>query len=64
MPPAKRCAVECMVSEHCISHSKACQIVGFSRSAWYKPTVDWAANDAPVIAALNEMVSKRSRWGF
>jgi len=53
-----------MVSEHHISRSKACQIVGFSRSALYKPTVDWTAKDAPVIAALNEMVSKRSRWGF
>ena len=53
-----------MVSEHRLSRSKACQIVGFSRSALYKPTVDWAAKDAPVIAALNEIVSKRSRWGF
>ena len=53
-----------MASEHRLSCSKACQIVGFSRSALYKPTVDWAAKDAPVIAALNEMVSKRSRWGF
>ena len=52
------------MSEHHISRSRACQIVGFSRSALYKPTVDWAAKDAPVIAALNEMVSKRSRWGF
>jgi len=63
-PTAKRRAVECMVSEHRISRSKACQIVGFSRSALYKPIVDWAAKDVPVIAALNEMVSKRSRGGF
>jgi putative transposase len=53
-----------MVSEHRLSRSKAFQIVGFSRSALYKPRVDWAAKDAPVIAALNEMVSKRSLWGF
>ena len=52
------------MSEHRVSHSKACQIVGFSRSALYKPTVDWAAKDAPVIAALNGPVSKRSRWGI
>ena len=26
--------------------------------------VDWAAKDAAVIAALDEMVSTRSRWGF
>ena len=53
-----------MVPEHRLSLSKACQIVGFSRSALYKPRVNWAAKDAPVIAALNEMVGKRSRWGF
>jgi len=60
----KRGAAECMVSEPHISLSKACQIAGFSRSALYKPTVDWPAKGAPVIAALNEMVSKRIRWGF
>lgn len=53
-----------MVSEHRLSRSKACKIVGLSRSALYKPTVDWTAKDAPVIAVLNEIVSKRSRWGF
>jgi putative transposase len=26
--------------------------------------VDWAAKDALVIAVLNDIVSKRSRWGF
>ncbi len=52
------------MAEHPLSRSKACRIVGFSRSALYKPTVDWSAKDAPVIAALNEMVSQRSRWGF
>jgi putative transposase len=63
-PTAKRAAVECLVSEHQLSRSKACRIVGFSRSALYKPTVDWAAKDAPVIAVLNEIVAQRSRWGF
>lgn len=56
--------MECLVAEYRISRCKACRIVGFSRSALYKPTVDWSAKDAPVIAALNEMVSQRSRWGF
>ena len=52
------------MAEHQLLRSKACRIVSFSRSALYRPTVDWAAKDAPVIAALNEMVSKRSRWSF
>ncbi len=43
MPTAKRAAVEGMVAEHRISRSKVCRIVGFSRSALYKPKVDWAA---------------------
>jgi len=43
-----------MVQDHQISKAKACKIVGFSRSAFYKSTVDWAAKDAPVIDALNE----------
>jgi putative transposase len=63
-PTAKRAAVESMVSEHRLSRSKACKTVGLSRSALYKPTVDWAAKDALVIAVLNDIVSKRSRWGF
>lgn len=63
-PTAKRAVVQCLVSEHQLSRSEACQIVGISRSAFYKPTVDWAAKDAPVIAALNDIVSKRCRWGF
>lgn len=63
-PTAKRAAVESMVSEHRLSRSKACKTVGLSRSALYKPTVDWAAKDALVIAVLNDIVSKRCRWGF
>ena len=47
-----------------LSRAKACKIVGFSRSALYKPLVNWASKDAPVIDALNEVVAKRPRWGF
>lgn len=52
------------MAEHQLSRYKAFRIVGFSRSALYRPTEDWATKDAPVIETLNEMVSKRSRWGF
>ena len=38
--------------------------MGFSRSALYKPKTDWAAKDAPVIDALNEIIEQRPRWGF
>jgi len=61
---AKRGAVLCMVEEHMLARAKACKIVGFSRSALYKPLVNWASKDAPVIDALNAVVAKRPRWGF
>jgi putative transposase len=53
-----------MVVDHQLSQSKACKLVGLSRSALYKPKTDWAAKDAPVVDALNEVIAKRPRWGF
>jgi len=40
--------------------------VGLARSNWYRKTVDWAAKDAPVIDAINEVLGSRvrARWGF
>lgn len=63
-PIAKLAAVKCVLSESHISRSKACRIMCFSWSALYKLKVDWAAKDAPMIAELIDIVSKRSRWGF
>ncbi len=63
-PAAKHGAVDCLVSEHRLSRTKACKIVGLSRSAYDKPRVDWVQKDAPVIEALNGVVAKRARWGF
>ena len=53
-----------MVQDHLISKTKACKIVGFSRSSSYKSTVDWAAKDTPLIDALNKIIAKRARWVF
>lgn len=53
-----------MVSNHRLSIARACRIVRLSRSAYYKPTVDWARRDEVVVDALNEIVAKRTRWGF
>lgn len=53
-----------MVTEHGLSRVKACRTVKLSRSAFYKPTVDRLAKDAPVVDALNQVLVKRSRWGF
>lgn len=63
-PAAKRGAIAVLVGEHRLSRARACRIVGFSRSAYYQPTVAWAVRDAPVIDALNAIVAERTRWGF
>lgn len=63
-PAAKREAIAAMVNDHRLPIARACRIVRMSRSAYYKPTTDWAQRDAPVVDALNEIVAKRSRWGF
>ena len=34
------------------------------RATDYRPLVDWARRDAPVIAALTTLVAAKSRWGF
>ena len=44
--------------------SRACQAVGLSRSAWYRPLEDKLARDLEVIKALQELVEKHHRWGF
>jgi putative transposase len=34
------------------------------RATYYRPRVEWARRDAPVIAALTTLVAAQSRWGF
>lgn len=43
---------------------RACRAVGLSRATYYRPGIDWAQRDAPVIAALTTLVAAKSRWGF
>ena len=42
----------------------ACRVVGLGRATYYRPRIDWARRDAPVIAALTTLVATKSRWGF
>jgi len=53
-----------MASDHQLSLSKACELVGLSRSAFYKPKADCAAKGAPVVDVLNAIVAVRARWNF
>ena len=43
--------------------ARACAGVGLSRAAWYRPRIDWAHRDAPVVEALNQALAKNGRWG-
>ena len=43
---------------------RACAAVGLGRATYYRPLVDWARRDAPLIAALTTLVAAKSRWGF
>jgi putative transposase len=63
-PTAKRAVVQAMADEHQLSYARACQAVGLARSAFYKPTINKAEQDAPVIEAIDSVIAKRPRWGF
>ena len=43
---------------------RACQVVGLGRATYYRPLVDWAQRDAPVIVALTAVVAAHPCWGF
>ncbi len=54
----------CLVTGHGLPVQRACRAVGLGRATYYRPLVDWARRDAPVIAALTALVAAKSRWGF
>jgi putative transposase len=47
-----------------LSIQRACRAVNLSRAAYYRATKGLAADDEPVIEALNGIVGKHGRWGF
>jgi putative transposase len=61
---AKREAIAIFVTEHRLSISRACRIVGFSRTAHYTAPQDALERDGAVIAALQGIVAERPRAGF
>ena len=52
------------MKEHRVSIQQACRIVGLSRTAYYRVPRAAVARDGAVIGVLNEIVTKRPRWGF
>jgi len=63
-PAAKREVLAVLVQEHRISVRRACQAVRLSRAAYYRPPRSRLGRDGDVIAALNAVVARHSRWGF
>lgn len=43
---------------------RACQAVGLGRATYYRPVVNWAQRDAPVIEALSTLGATTPRGGF
>lgn len=50
--------------EHDLPVQRACRAVGLWRATYYRPVVEWAQRDTPVIAALTAVVTTHPRWGF
>ncbi len=42
----------------------SCDVVGLSRTAWYRERSDRLERDREVIEALQEIVEEHNRWGF
>ena len=53
-----------LVTIHGLSVQRACRAVEVGRATYYRPRLDWAQRDAPVIAALTAVVAAHPRWGF
>ena len=50
-----------MITDHRLSKAKACRIVGLSRTALYRPRVDWFAREKEAIDPINGVIAKRPR---
>ena len=53
-----------MVTQGGLPVQRACQAVGLSRAMYYRPLMNWARRDAPVIEALTLLAATKPRWGF
>ena len=63
-PLQRRAAVNFLLDEHCLSIRKACSSIGLSRSAWYRPLVDWIERDGAVAEALSALADSKPGLGF
>jgi len=52
------------VKDHGLSIVRACRLLRLSRTAWYRRPGSRMERDRDVIEVLNEIVSRKPRWGF
>jgi putative transposase len=52
------------VKDHGLSIVRACKLLRLSRTAWYRRPGSRMERDQDVIEVLNEIVSRKPRWGF
>ena len=53
-----------MVSQSGLPVQRACQAAGLSWATYYRPVVNGAPRDGPVIEALTTLGAMKPRWGF
>jgi putative transposase len=53
-----------LVTQGGLPVQRACQAVGLSRATYYRPVVNWALRDGPVIESLTVLSTTNPRWGF
>ncbi len=63
-PAERREIVTHLVLVNGLPVQRACQVVGLGRATCYRPRVEGAQRDAPVIVALTAVVAAHPRWGF
>jgi putative transposase len=47
-----------------MSIASSCELIGISRTAWYKPPKGTVDRDEPVIDSLNSTIEDHRSWGF
>ena len=60
----RREAVKFLRTHHLLSIRKACANIGLSRSAWYRPWVDWTERDHAVAEALSALADSKPGLDF
>ena len=53
-----------LTEKHPLSIRRACAAIGLSRSAWYRPLVDWLERDRPIADALDALAEQKPGLGF